>query len=57
MAQALGEPLPEDILECMLRVADLDGNGKVSFEEFYNLLAEDPAAKIKKEQMRRAFLF
>ena len=35
---SLGEPMNEKEVKAMIAEADLDGDGQVSFDEFYNMM-------------------
>ena len=34
----LGEKLTDHDIECMIREADIDGDGKLNYEEFVNMM-------------------
>ena len=40
VTKELGEDVPEDELKEILRRADLDGDGKVTFEDFYQVISK-----------------
>ncbi|KAL4699054.1 hypothetical protein H8959_011711 [Pygathrix nigripes] len=43
----LGQPLPQEELDAMIREADVDQDGRVNYEEFARMLAQDCALSLQ----------
>jgi len=55
--KSLGQELPEDELQEMIRSIDTDGNGEIDFDEFLELMANKMAGGDEEAELQETFKY